>query len=303
MVSERQIEHDKMIDGLGINGVLDRYFGKADTFVLVSSFYRSHMPCASTLQNHAYVVREPYCRKYPKGRVKLQKLDADNALKEMEESEKKYLIKKYEKLSDEQKAELPPFETVFEEIKQECMEFNEKRKSGELEALGKEYGIDENKSLYILCWYEKGKVKYPIDNKFISCCYGWLGNIYANDDNDYEVLQTLMNNAIVRPLDYELRKPPFNELLPHLLSITPTFIAHCHGGLKKKFRFKFNEVTRAWLAEHYKFGPLTDHDFLAENDCCAYGLENLTFFDGDKVLFYQCSHERMQDDYLERFDD
>ena len=100
MVSERQIEHDKMIDRLGINGVLDRYFGKADSFVLVSSFYRSHMPCVPELQNHAYIVREPCRRKYPKGRVKLQKPYADNALKEMEESEKNYLIEKYEQLSD-----------------------------------------------------------------------------------------------------------------------------------------------------------------------------------------------------------
>ena len=303
MVSERQIEHDKMIDRLGINGVLDRYFGKADTFVLVSSFYRSHMPCVPALHNHAYAVREPYRRKYPKGRVKLQKLDADNALKEIELSEKGYLIKKYEKLTDKQKAELPPFETVFEEIKAECMEFNEKRKRGDLVALGKEYGIETDWGFSILSWYEKGKVKYAIDNEFIGCCYGWLGNIYANDDNDYENLQTLMNNTIVRPLDYELRKPPFHELLPHMLSITPTFIAHCHGGLKKEFRFKFNETTRAWLAEHYKFGSLTERNYLDENDCCAYGLENLTFYAGDKVLFYQCSHERMQDDYLERFDD
>ncbi len=294
-----------MIDGLGINGVLDRYFGKADTFVLVSSFYRSHIPCVPELQDSAYVVREPYRRKYPEGRVKLQKLDADNALAEMEESEKKYLIEKYKELSDEQKAELPPFDTVFEEIKAECMAFNEKRKRGDLVALGKEYGIETDWGISILSWYENGKVNYPIDNDFIGCCYGWLGNIYANDDNDYEVLQTLMNNTIVRPLDYELRKPPFNELLPHLIYITPTFKEHCHGGLKKKFRFRFNEVTRAWLAEHYKFGPVPDHDFLflAENDCCSYGLENLTFFDGDKVLFYQCSHEREQYDYLERFDD
>lgn len=297
MRSARQIEHDIMIDGLDSNGILDRYFGKADTFVLVSAFDRGH--------HDDYPYNGAPCNEcmYSEGKLKLQKSYADRALAELDESEKKYLMRRYKELSDEQRAALPPFDTVFEEIKAECMEFNEKRKRGDLPALGKEYGIDADNSLYISCWYKKGKVKYPIDNKFISCCYEWIGGRYADVDNDYELLQTLMNNTIVRPLDYELRKPPYNELLPHLISVTPTFIAHCWSGLHKEFRFRYNEITRAWLAEHFKFSPLTDYGFLAENECFDYGLANLTFYDGDKVLFYQCSHERQQYDYLEQFDD
>lgn len=284
MRSARQIEHDKMIDGLDINGILDRYFGKADTFVLISPFDRS------------YYDKEPYDKNYPYGRYKLSKADADHAFEAEDTYGRKYLRRVYEeRLSAEQKAALPSFEELCEEIKAECIAHEAKRKRGKL-------GEDESPFAEdLVC---DGEVKYSKPADVFWHFYSCFGNMYCGEDNTCVMLEKLTSNTIVRPLDYELRKPPYSELLPHLISATPTFIAHCHSGLKKEFRFRFNEVTRAWLAEHYKFGPRTNnYGYLSESDGYAYGLENLTFFNGDNVLFYQCSHESMQYDHLERFDD
>ena len=298
MRSARQIEHEKMIDGLDVNGILDRYFGKADTFVLISSYNRS------------YHDNEPYGQKYKEGRVKLKKSYAESAFAVWETWLKKGLRRIYD---EELSAELPPFETVFEEIKAESIEFNEKRIRGEYlvtEELCKKYDCefcgDYTYSLSIYNLYVAGETKYRARNKFIRSCYLEIGNIYADDDNVYAHLNNLMANTCVRPLDHELRKPPFNELLPHLIKATPTFRWHCTltSGLGKEFRFRFNQATRAWLAEHYKFGPRANgYGFLCKSEAYKYGMEDLAFYNGDKLLFSQCSHESMQSDYLERFDD
>ncbi len=255
-------------------------------FVFIAPFDRRREPNEFVKEKYP---EELYDAEYPYGKYKLEKEDGANALNRAEEYYKNRLRELYA-----EQTVLPPFDILYGDIKSECLAHAEKHKLGLL-------GDD---SRYISDLVYDGKVKYTEPYYIVWQFYDTLGRLFSNPDNCLEVVETLTNNTEKREYDHELHREPFEALLPHLISATPTFIAHCHSGLKKEFRFRFNEVTRAWLAEHYKFGPRTNnYGYLSESDGYAYGLENLTFFNGDKVLFYQCSHESMQYDHLECFDD
>lgn len=273
-ISDKQCAHDVLINRLDINGILDRYFGKADEFELVSPFDRS------------YYDNEPYDEKYPYGKYKLNKSDADRALETVDLHSKQYIRQVYdEQLSAEQKASLPAFDVLCEEIKAECIAHDEKRKRGEL-------GDEDSPFACDLVF--DGKVKYCEPDDVFWHFYNLIGHTCCGDDNVREVLENLTGNPVERPLDSALQQPPYNELLPYLVSATPTFVWHCtfSGMLSIVFRFRFNEKTKAWLAKHYN-----------KKDCFGYGLEDLAFYRGDELLFSQCTHEHFQNDFLEQFDD
>lgn len=273
-ISERQRAHCEAIDKLDINGIIDRYWGKADEFELVSPFDRR------------YYDKEAYEKKYPYGKYKLAKTDAEYALRILEEKNKKYLRKVYENgLSDKQKAKFPPFETLYEDIKSECIAISEMNNAGDNRA---------DEYIFACDLVYDGKTKYTKPHDVFWHFYAGLGGLCGDTDNAHTVVNNLMSNPYKRSVDYPLHKPPYDILLPHLIAATPTFTWHCttSGGLYVVYRFRFNEQTKAWLAVHYNL-----------KYCFRYGLEDLALYRGNELLFSQCTHEHMQSDYMEKFDD
>lgn len=273
-ISDKQCKHDVLINRLDINGILDRYWGKADEFELVSPFDRTDYDS------------EPYDEKYPYGKYKLSKADADRAFETVDKYTKQNLRQMYDnRLNVKQKAALPSFEVLCEEIKAECIAHDNKRKRGEL---------GEEDSPFACDLVSDGKVKYSEPDDVFWHFYNFIGHEYCGYDNTCEVLEKLTGNPLERPLDSALQQPPYSELLPYLVSATPTFVWHCtfSGMLNIVFRFRFNERTKAWLAKHYN-----------EKGCIIDGLEDLAFYRGDELLFSQCTHENFQNDFLEKFDD
>lgn len=211
--------------------LLDDNFGKADMFVLIAPFDRRREPNKFIKEKYP---EELYDAEYPYGKYKLKKEDGANALNRAEEYYKNRLRELYA-----EQTVLPPFDILYGDIKSECLAHAEKRKLGLL-------GDD---SRYISDLVYDGKVKYTEPYDIVWQFYDTLGRLFGNPDNCLEVVETLSNNTETREYDHELHSEPFEALLPHLISVTPTFVWHNDSSweLHKEFRFRYNEQTKAWL--------------------------------------------------------
>lgn len=212
--------------------ILDSNFGKADTFVLIAPFDRRW-----NIPNDKYY-EEPYDARHPYGEYKLKSEDGAKALNRAEEYYKNRLRELYAK-----QTVLPPFDIMYDDIKVECLEHFKKRKLG---LLGDE-------SWYISDLVYDGKVKYTEPYDIVWQFYDTLGRLFSNPDNCAEVVETLSANTEERSYDYELYRDPFDALVPHLISVTPTFVWNNDSSweLHKEFKFRYNEQTKAWLLVRY----------------------------------------------------
>ena len=235
--------------------ILDGNLGKADAFVLIAPFDRR-------MDFHtARYCEELYDAQYPYGKYKLKKEDGARALNRVEEYYKNRLHELYA-----EQTVLPPFDILYDDIKSECLEHEKKRKLG---LLGDE-------SWYISDLVCDGKVKYTQPYNIVWQFYYTLGRLFSNLDNCADVVETLSTNTEERSYDYELHREPFDGLLPHLISVTPTFIWHNNQSweLHKEFKFRYNEQTKAWLLVRL------NRIFFSPNQ-----LSDFALFCGDELVF------------------
>lgn len=234
-------------------GIIEKYAQVADEFELVAP----------------YCPYEYFDSAHPNGTVKLSDEDCETAKQSLRENTFKNLRALYDKkLTEKQKAALPSFKELCDEIISEFDEHLQKAKDGLLE---------ENESPYLCDLLYDGKVKYPKPESVMWQFYQEIDMMKRAE----LTAEQMKDNDSVRPLDSDLNTPPLMALKPHLISVTPTFRWHCtvSGMLHKVFRFKLNDSTLEWL----KAGE--------------YGnLEDLAFYNGDKLLYSECTHEGIRED-------
>ncbi|MDE6617992.1 MAG: hypothetical protein K2K13_03080 [Clostridiales bacterium] len=242
--------------------ILDDNFGKADTLVLIAPFdrRRNNIFRRNTDYKSKYP-EEPYDVKYPYGKYKLKSGDGAKALNRAEEYYKNRLRELYA-----EQTVLPSFDVLYADIKAECLEHFKKRKLGLL-------GDD---SWYISDLVYDGKVKYTEPYNIVWQFYDYLGGLFCNPDNCTEVVEALSVNTEELSYDYELYREPFNGLLPHLISVSPTFVWHKDSSwdLHKEFKFKYNEQTKAWILNR-----------LNRIWCRQNQLNDFALYCGDELLF------------------
>lgn len=96
----------------------------------------------------------------------------------------------------------------------------------------------------------------------------------------------MKNSPVEKPLCAELDG---EEVLKfNLQDIKAGFVWHCNvsSELSKTFFFELNEDTKKWLLRH-------------GNDYAFEILQDLAFYNGDKLLFSSCTHERFHTDLRE----
>ena len=241
--------------------ILDGNFGIADMFALIAPFDRRRdLPQAKYYE-------EPYDAQYPYGKYKLNKSDGEKALNRAEEHYKNRLRELYA-----EQTVLPPFDILYDDIKFECLEHAKKRKLG---LLGDE-------SWYISDLVYDGKVKHTQPYNIVWQFYDTLGRLFSNPDCCAEVVETLSNNIEECAYDYELHREPFDGLLTHLISVTPTFVWHNDSSweLHKEFKFRYNEQTKAWLLVRYNRLMFISNQ-----------LKDFALFCGDELIFAD-AHQR-----------
>ncbi|MDE6293389.1 MAG: hypothetical protein K2L88_02060 [Clostridiales bacterium] len=236
--------------------------GKADTFVFIAPFDRRRdnlFHRNSDFKRKYY--EEPYDARHPYGEYKLKKEDGAKALNRAEEYYKNRLRELY---ADQ--TVLPPFDVLYDDIKAECLEHFKKRKLG---LLGDE-------SWYISDLVYDGNVKYTEPYNIMWQFYDTLGRLFSNPDCCAEVVEALSANTKDLSYDYELYREPFDALLPHLISVTPTFVWHKDSlwNLHKEFKFKYNEQTKAWLLN--RSNPIW---------CRPNQLKDFALYCGDELVF------------------
>ena len=175
--------------------------------------------------------------------------------------------KAYQNLSDEVRAVLPDFKTLCAEIKAEVNAAFDAKKGDE--------------PLFMCDQVADGKTRYhePMD-------FFW--HMYHNTEflsERQRELEKRISNAAA-PLPSELADERFCALKPFLISYAPAYSWHCTttSCLCNVYRFRLTEETKQWLLQF-------------ETDYELDGLEDLAFYQGEKLLFSSCTHEGFHSDY------
>lgn len=192
----------------------------------------------------------------------ISKEDARSALDSLIADNKNYLFLCYEKFKSKYK--LPPFETLYQDVKQECL------KSGANAFICDK--VYEKKTKYHhprdLFWHFYNTIGHEIDST------EYLKQL-IQIKNDFSVLAILEQNK-------------YSLLKNFLISTEITFCTHCtKGSLQIVYKFALNDITKKWLLS-FK----TDYDFYS----AGYELQDLAFYKDNKLRFSSCSHERHHDD-------
>ena len=238
-------EEELAFDALDMRGLLEKYEGMADSFVLVGACEQES----------------------------LSKEEKELARHEIEKDTLERGLAAYQRLSDEERALLPDFQTLCADIREE------------IRAYIKENGREA--AMFLCDRQSEGKTRYQKPQNFL-----WHLYIDLQRLEDFEVCNAAAADpALITSLDAPLNSEKLRVLKPYLISITPTCSWHCTtGGLSKVYRFRLTEETKNWLLQ-YK----TDYD-LDE-------LEDLAFYKGEKLLFSSCTHEGFHSDYSKELEE
>lgn len=216
---------------------------------------------------------------HPFGKNRLSSEHADYAVKTARTQILQYLKRVYEKIPDADKQDLPPFDTLIDSITKEIENYRA--------TLG-EKKIGENGGSSFICdQFSMGESHYKSPQE--------LWHFYHNLDTlfMYSWISNTMQKALIeRPLDAELNSEYYSPLKQDLIDIEVTFCWHCTSSsqLSKVFYFRITDNSVAWLKK-------------LKNDYDMQELEDLAFYNGDKLLFSSCTHEGFHNDFIDSADD
>lgn len=196
--------------------------------------------------------------------------DAKKALEILQESNKKYLRKAYEK--NRGKYQLPEFDVLHQDIKEDCV-----RLKNEAEPLDKEGAF----SYDMICDYVGVSTKYSKPNDLFWEFYNMVGIELLEEQFLKEKLEQCCKKNPYYILEEELYLP----LKPWVIDYEYSFITHCtEGSLSNILYFALNEDTKAWLLQF-------KNDFEIKGE-----LEDLAFYKKGELVFSSCTHERFHGD-------
>ncbi|MCD8373355.1 MAG: hypothetical protein LUD27_08670 [Clostridia bacterium] len=191
----------------------------------------------------------------------LDKELADIAYKKLYDEQYDSCRSQYDLLTEEEKAAMPDFDWLFNDIKAEVDAlFNKKSK----------------RPLFPCDMYAQDKMKYRQGSHALWHIYFAAG--FLNDAK--EDLEKRVASTDVRPdlalLDDDLYLP----LKPYVNRTEATYTWHCttSGSLAKVFYFKLNDVTKNWLMQF-------------KDDYALEYLDDLAFYKNGKLQFSSCKHE------------
>ncbi|MCM1545487.1 MAG: hypothetical protein NC033_00465 [Clostridiales bacterium] len=190
---------------------------------------------------------------------------AENMYGEISEVMRRQSLKQYERISEEERAQLPDFDTLYGEIEEECGRFRKEHAET----------VEKNNGLAFFCdQFNRGNTKYKAPSElwhiyhnidFVQCCL-WQ-NQYKSEKECHPLAGEIENN------------PALNDAL---LSVKITYSWHCttSGASAKVFRFKLTAGAKAWLLTHKD-----DYDIVRD------GFEDLALYSGGELIFSSCTHE------------
>lgn len=212
-----------------------------------------------------------------------------NALNKMKEKDKQELKEIY--TSNKRKLEkYPDFETLYNEIEQECRDFNSeenrkyyldkhynKKEIAKFKKLGfSTQRIEQMKKDFFHCSFIADRVgettKYGKENRGLF--YNFYTRISMNIDRE-QSKEKYCNQDKASPTE----QIP-NKLKEHLLYYEVSFYnsVTVSGGLMINYYFKLNETTKEYLLQF-------------RNDFSLDTLEDLTLYKDKEEKFYSCTHE------------
>lgn len=200
-----------------------------------------------------------------------------NALSKIEEKNKEKLRKIYDD-NKEKFTEYPEFDELYEEIKQECSNFDsEKNRKYYIEKYKKSelpYKIDSDFFRYrFIADYVGENTKYGKKNRgFFSNFYRDVAMIFdCQKDKSKYCIQN--GKSPIEQIPDELKKHFLYYEVSYCNEVTTS------SGLMINYYFKLNEETKNYLL---KF----------KNDFCLEPLEDLALYKDDELEFYSCTHEQ-----------
>lgn len=214
---------------------------------------------------------------HPFGTSRLNKEHADYAEKKVREWTMQNLKRVYAKIGDGQES-LPPFDTLIENITNEIVSYRA--------TLSEEEIGDYGGSGFMCDKFSMGEAHYKSPQELWHF-YNSLDNLFM-----YRWIADIMQKGTARPLDAELNSEYYSPLKQDLIDIEVTFCWHCttSSQLSKVFYFRITDNSVAWLKK-------------LKNDYDMAELEDLAFYNGDKLLFSSCTHEGFHNDFIDSLDD
>ncbi len=243
---------DKKFKTIGMAELLEKYLPSADEFSLTAPF-------------------NEYDGEHPYGIYRVGEREAAAAAAKLSEYTKKTALAAYGRLTEGQKRQLPPFERLYAEVKEEYSKY----------AAGRAEFMEANGgSVFFGDEFAKGNAKY---SKFKE-----LWHMYEAVDFEGTCLFCLgkmRQNIKIRPDDYELGLECYAPLKGAHRRTEVGFVWHCtaSGRLAKTMYFSLNGGSIGWLKalkDDYDMGIL----------------EDLAFYKEGKCIFSSCTHERYHTD-------
>lgn len=249
--SVEEYEEFVKFDKLDMAGLLEKY-ADCDSFSLTA-------PYAAGIT-----------KKYPDGIYKIDKKLADEVFIATENDYKEELKQMYDNIPQEERKDLPEFEVLYLNIRNEAAEFHKKYRAGK-----------PNSNKFFSDYFANGKTVYtqPEDLWHFYEMTGLLFDIK-------ESLERMQKNVRERAIDCELNEEEYLPLKPYLKEVKPAFNWHCtnSSALHKIFYIELNDDTKKWLL-NYK----SDYDLNR--------LDDLAFYKDGRLMFSSCTHEKFHNDF------
>lgn len=186
------------------------------------------------------------------------------------------------------KCDLPPFDTLVDDIMDECKEFINKNydKYNKLAP-----GIGSRFASFIAD--EVGKTtKYSEPQEIFWHIYYVLGRLM---DQTAMIQSLVVSDNEADPLD-EVDLPDYDELRPYLVKSEISDGNHCTmGPLFHNVFFELNDSTKKWLLKRREVFDFEDSEY-----------QDFALYEGGKVVFSTCTHEQMiseGDDLYDEYED
>lgn len=211
--------------------------------------------------NDGFSIEHPY------GIYHLEKKLGEHAFKEIQKETKKMLQIRYDKSKDEIN-NLPSFEVIYEDIKNETLEYYR--------------NFNPKMGLFICDNVRKKLTKYHTPESFYWHFYHSIGLLCDYDTT----LKNTYKNTPKRDLDAEFNDPKYSILKPYIKKIDVTFTWHCTTTtqLHKVFYIELNNTTKQWLEQFDSPFDIT-------------GLEDLALYQNNNLKYSCCTHEEMDSEY------
>lgn len=243
---------EERFKNIGMEELLQKYLPLADEFSLTATF-------------------NEYDAEHPYGIYKVGESEAGEAARGIEEFAKSSALTAYQRLTNGQKSELPPFEELYAEIKEEYRLYASAHAEVMEEHGGNAFFGDE----------------FAMENAKYSKYNGLQQAYYAVDfaGTCLFTLEKMKKNDKARPNDWELGLEYYAPLKNSLKRIETGFVWHCtaSGQLSKTFYFQLNGESIGWLKT-------------LKNDYDMRRLEDLAFYRARRCIFSSCTHEEFHCD-------